>query len=99
MVTSAKTNLATYVGIKGLAGGIASGSFSLHITKLRLKHSKLDLTQFIDGTSLCDAYSRDNFRNYSNILVNIPTVEGSFQILDVATYLLFQSGKPFEGTT
>jgi hypothetical protein len=91
MVTSSKTNLATYVGIKN-KGGNAAGSFSLKITKLR-KRSEADLTQFIDGKNVCEEYARDNFRNYSNVLVNVEAVDGSFKVLDGATYLLFQKGK------
>jgi len=95
MVTSAKTRLATLVGLTKTGGG---GSFSLQITKL-LKRSQIDLTQFIDGKNVCEEYARDNFRNYSNVLVNVESVDGSFILLDGATYQLFQSSKYFEVTT
>ena len=95
MITSAKTRFATYVGItsSGVLEKIAAGSFSLHIKSLLLKKSKLNLAEFIDGKSVCSQYSRNNFNNLSNILVNVPTVDGTYKILDAATYNLFQSGK------
>ena len=90
MITSAKTKLATYVGIKK-SGDSPGGSFSLKITKL-LKQSKLNLAQFIDGKSVCSQYSRNNFNNLTNMMVNVPTVDGSYKIINAATYLLFQEG-------
>jgi len=93
MVTSAKTRLATLVGLTKTGGG---GSFSLQITKL-LKRSQIDLTQFIDGKNVCEEYARDNFRNYSNVLVNVESVDGSFILLDGATYQLFQSSGRLAG--